>query len=153
MLLWLVFGDYCEENWLLLIWCCSWFSQVCVLSYLKWITTFWGNLFVLIMPCRRLDESSKGVQSTLWCLLRTFAITWRGYIIVLSVSYRMRILSRGCSLLIFHIFIYKFDVMWIVQDIRHKFGKFYFFNIWVILIFLHHWSLLGAYWVRDSRDG
>ena len=32
---------------------------------------------------------------------------------------------------------YKFKVTWIVQDIRHKFGKFYFFIKFVIFGFLH----------------
>ena len=32
---------------------------------------------------------------------------------------------------------YKFKVTWIVQDIRHKFGLFYFFIKFVIFGFLH----------------
>jgi hypothetical protein len=48
---------------------------------------------------------------------------------------------------------YKFKVTWLVQDIRHKFGLFYFFIKFVIFSFLHMLSLHRAYRIEDSRDG
>lgn len=48
---------------------------------------------------------------------------------------------------------YKFKVTWLVQDIRHKFGLFYFFIKFVIFGFLHMWSLHRADRIEDSRDG
>ena len=63
---------------------------------------------------------------------------------VLSVSFilRMRILSRRHR---FYLYILGmgFDVKWRVQDIRHKFGKFNFFNKFVIFDFLHRWFSYG----------
>ena len=109
------------------------FHRCVFLSYLKVGVTLWGNLFVLIMWWRRLDESSKGVRSTLWCLLRTFAITLRSYVSHYKewgFCQEVAVYSNDNQHL------YEFDVTWIVQDIRHKLGRFNFFIKFVILNFL-----------------
>ena len=74
---------------------------------------------------------------------------------MLSVSYIVEDLSWDWIGFIYLYFLvwYEFGVTWIVQDIRRKFGKFNFFIKFVILSFLHQWSLHRAYRIEDSRDG
>ena len=84
--------------------------------------------YVFLSYLERLAKSSMDVWSNLWCSMLTFAITSRSYVIVLSVS---SIDEWGfCQEIQVYLYMDK-------QDIRHKFGKFNFFNKLVILIFLH----------------
>ncbi|GJZ23333.1 hypothetical protein Tco_0560792 [Tanacetum coccineum] len=83
---------------------------VCVLSYLKWRTTFGGNLFGLYG-----DEDLTNLAK---CLI----IENEDFVKEITVCLYIRSMS---------------STSWIVQDIRHKLGRFNFFIKFVILYFLH----------------